>query len=136
VGAELRRHAAGDEGADTTLVVIMAGPRRPGCRRRPSGAARRRWSCDGVTDPRGQVLTTLPFRRASAYASRELAMRDDDSDDRRRTRFTVVAIVDAHPDDITAAWKLAEFPSARRCCAPRRSAGSTSARPTGVVPRG
>ncbi|QJY49845.1 DEAD/DEAH box helicase [Pseudonocardia broussonetiae] len=58
----------------------------------------------------GQVLTTLPFRRASAYASRELAMRDDDTEDRRRTRFTVVTTVDADPDDITAAWELADYP--------------------------
>ena len=42
----------------------------------------------------GQLLTTLPFRRASAYASRELAMRDDDTDERRRTRFTVLTTVE------------------------------------------
>ncbi|WP_219419591.1 DEAD/DEAH box helicase [Pseudonocardia nigra] len=58
----------------------------------------------------GQVLTTLPFRRASAYASREVAMRDDDTDDRRRTRFTVRTTVDSHPNDIIAAWELADFP--------------------------
>jgi ATP-dependent helicase YprA (DUF1998 family) len=58
----------------------------------------------------GQVLTTLPFRRASAYASRELAMRDDDTEDRRRTRFTVVTTVDCDPDDIVEAWELADFP--------------------------
>ena len=29
-------------------------------------------------------------------------MRDDDTDDRRRTRFTVVTTVDAAPTDITA----------------------------------
>ncbi|MGH3901119.1 MAG: hypothetical protein ACRDTA_23295 [Pseudonocardiaceae bacterium] len=34
----------------------------------------------------GQVLTTLPFRRASAYASRELAMRDDDTEDQAFSR--------------------------------------------------
>ena len=58
----------------------------------------------------GQVLTTLPFRKASAYASRELAMRDDDTDDRRKTRFTVRTTVDSSPNDITAAWELADFP--------------------------
>ncbi len=58
----------------------------------------------------GQVLTTLPFRRASAYATRELAMRDDDTEDRRRARFTVVTTVDCNPDDIVDAWELADFP--------------------------
>jgi ATP-dependent helicase YprA (DUF1998 family) len=59
----------------------------------------------------GQVLTTLPFRRASAYASRELAMRDDDSDDRRRAQFTIATTVDADPADIVGrAWELTEFP--------------------------
>ncbi len=58
----------------------------------------------------GQVLTTLPFRRASAYASRELAMRDDDTEDRRRARFIVVTTVDASPNDITEAWELADYP--------------------------
>jgi hypothetical protein len=58
----------------------------------------------------GQVLTTLPFRRASAYASRELAMRDDDTEDRRRTRFTVLTTVDSTPNDIVEAWELADFP--------------------------
>jgi len=50
------------------------------------------------------VLTTLPFRRASAYASREQAMRADDTDERRKTRFVVRTTVDSSPNDITAAW--------------------------------
>ena len=59
----------------------------------------------------GQVLTTLPFRRASAYASRELAMRDDDTDERRRTRFTVLTTVESKRDDIMGtAWELDGYP--------------------------
>jgi hypothetical protein len=57
----------------------------------------------------GQVLRTLPFRKASAYASRELAQRDDDSDDRRRTPFTVITTVDADPADVATAWRLDEY---------------------------
>lgn len=58
----------------------------------------------------GQVLATLPFRRASAYSSREVALRDDDTDDRRRTRFTIVTTVDAEPGDVTDAWELDGYP--------------------------
>ena len=84
----------------------------------------------------GQVLTTLPFRRASAYASRELAMRDDDTDERRRTRFTVLTTVEttrrttswAPPGSSTATR------SAPRCCGRPTSAGSTSARASGAAP--
>lgn len=54
----------------------------------------------------GQVLRSLPFRKASAYASRELAQRDDDTDDRRRTPFTVITTVDADPADVATAWRL------------------------------
>jgi ATP-dependent helicase YprA (DUF1998 family) len=54
----------------------------------------------------GQVLRTLPFRKASAYASRELAQRDEDTDDRRRTPFTVITTVDADPADVATAWGL------------------------------
>ncbi|WP_214370457.1 DEAD/DEAH box helicase [Pseudonocardia sp. H11422] len=68
-----------------------------------------RCGASGAADA-GQVLTTLPFRRASAYSSREMAMRDEDGDDRRRTRFTVVTTVDADAGDITSAWELAEYP--------------------------
>jgi hypothetical protein len=68
-----------------------------------------RCGAGGAADA-GQVLVTLPFRKASAYASRELAMRDDDTDDRRKTRFTVRTTVDSSPNDITAAWELADFP--------------------------
>jgi hypothetical protein len=53
----------------------------------------------------GQVLLTLPFRKASAYASRELAQRDQDTDERHRTAFTVVTTVDADPADVTTAWR-------------------------------
>lgn len=72
-------------------------------------AACPRCGAAGAADA-GQVLTTLPFRRASAYASREIAMRDDDTDDRRRTRFTVRTTVDSSPDDVTAAWELVDVP--------------------------
>jgi hypothetical protein len=58
----------------------------------------------------GQVLTTLPFRGASAYTSRESAMREDDGEDRRKTRFEIVATVDAEPDAIAAAWQLTDYP--------------------------
>jgi DEAD/DEAH box helicase/Helicase conserved C-terminal domain len=86
--------ACGWSGRVTPDAAVVACPR--------CGAA-------GAADA-GQVLTTLPFRRASAYASRELAMRDDDTEDRRRTRFTVVTTVDCSPNDITQAWELADFP--------------------------
>lgn len=75
----------------------------------PAGAACPRCGATGAADA-GQVMTTLPFRRASAYASREQAMRDDDTDERRKTRFVVRTTVDSSPDDITAAWELADFP--------------------------
>ncbi|MDQ2709011.1 MAG: heavy metal resistance protein CzcA [Actinomycetota bacterium] len=72
-----------------------------------AGTACPRCGAVGAADA-GQVLATLPFRRASAYASRELAMRDDDTEDRRKARFTVVATVDA--DHVEGAWELADFP--------------------------
>ena len=84
----------------------------------------------------GQLLTTLPFRRASAYASRELAMRDDDTDERRRTRFTVLTTVDdearrhhAVPPGSSTATR-----SAPRCCGRPTSGGSTSAPASGAAP--
>lgn len=58
----------------------------------------------------GQVLTTVPFRRASAYASRETALREDDGEDRRKARFSVITTVDADPQDISGAWRLREYP--------------------------
>ncbi|MDN5914713.1 MAG: DEAD/DEAH box helicase [Pseudonocardia sp.] len=58
----------------------------------------------------GQVLTTLPFRRASAYVSRERAQREDDGDDRRKARFGIVTTVDADPADIVRAWQLTGYP--------------------------
>ena len=70
-------------------------------------------SCPRCLDPAaadtGQVVRTLPFRKASAYASRELAQRDEDTDERRRTAFTLVATVDADPGDVTAAWGLQNY---------------------------
>ena len=67
-------------------------------------------ACPRCEDPAaadtGQVLRTLPFRKASAYASRELAQRDEDTDDRRRTPFTIVTTVDADPADVATAWGL------------------------------
>jgi ATP-dependent helicase YprA (DUF1998 family) len=69
--------------------------------------------CPRCLDPAaadtGQVLLTLPFRKASAYASRELAQRDEDSDDRRRTSFTILTTVDADPADVTSAWGLDDY---------------------------
>jgi ATP-dependent helicase YprA (DUF1998 family) len=69
--------------------------------------------CPRCEDPAagdtGQILNTLPFRKASAYASRELAQRDDDTDDRRRAVFTVRTTVDADPADVTSAWGLSEY---------------------------
>ena len=58
----------------------------------------------------GQILTTLPFRRASAHTSRERALRDHENEERVRTRFAVLTTVDAEPADITSAWRLAEYP--------------------------
>jgi hypothetical protein len=70
-------------------------------------------ACPRCDDPAaadtGQIVRTLPFRKASAYASRELAQRDEDSDDRRRTSFTVITTVDADPADIAVAWGLEDF---------------------------
>lgn len=70
-------------------------------------------ACPRCADPAaadmGQVIRTLPFRKASAYSSRELAMRDEDRDDRRRTTFDLVATVDADPADIAAAWGLQSY---------------------------
>jgi ATP-dependent helicase YprA (DUF1998 family) len=67
-------------------------------------------ACPRCEDPAaadtGQVLRTLPFRKASAYASRELAQRDEDTDDRRRTPFTIITTVDADPADVATAWGL------------------------------
>ncbi len=58
----------------------------------------------------GQLLTTLPFRRASAHTSRERALRENDDEERVKTRFAVVTTVDAEPGDIAAAWRLKEYP--------------------------
>jgi ATP-dependent helicase YprA (DUF1998 family) len=70
-------------------------------------------ACPRCDDPAaadtGQVVRTLPFRKASAYASRELAQRDEDSDDRRRTSFSVITTVDADPADIAVAWGLEDY---------------------------
>ncbi|MCZ2859984.1 DEAD/DEAH box helicase [Blastococcus sp. VKM Ac-2987] len=70
-------------------------------------------ACPRCDDPAaadtGQIVRTLPFRKASAYASRELAQRDEDSDDRRRTSFTVLTTVDADPADIAVAWGLEDY---------------------------
>ena len=75
-----------------------------------TATACRRCHAPGAADS-GQVFTTLPFRRASAYASRELAMRDDDSDERRRTRFTVLTTVETRAGDIVGtAWELDGYP--------------------------
>ncbi|MCE3554508.1 DEAD/DEAH box helicase [Pseudonocardia sp. RS11V-5] len=74
----------------------------------PAGSCPR---CGAVTAAdAGQVLTTLPFRGASAYTSRESAMREDDGEDRRKTRFEIVTTVDAEPDAIAAAWQLTDYP--------------------------
>ncbi|MFP5021907.1 DEAD/DEAH box helicase [Pseudonocardia phyllosphaerae] len=58
----------------------------------------------------GQVLTTLPFRKASAYSSRERAQRDEDREERRKTRFGILTTVDVDPEDVTSAWRLADYP--------------------------
>jgi len=58
----------------------------------------------------GQISKTLPFRKASAYSSRDRAERADDHDDRKRTVFTLRTTVDADPADISAAWRLEDFP--------------------------
>jgi uncharacterized protein DUF1998 len=48
------------------------------------------------------------MRRVSAVQHRDDAVLDDDSEERVRTRFTVVTGVSVAPQDVVSAWRLAE----------------------------
>lgn len=58
----------------------------------------------------GQVLNTVRFRKASAFASRDGARFGDEDEDRKRQRFTVAAAVDVPQQEITSAWGLRDYP--------------------------
>ncbi len=90
---EWRRFCPSCGWSDTADVAIVACPR---CQ-------------DPAAADTGQVLKVLPFRKASAYASREAAQRDDDLDERRRTQFTIVTTVDADPAAVRSAWGLQNY---------------------------
>lgn len=71
-------------------------------------------SCPRCHDNRaadtGQVLSTVRFRKVSAFASRDGARFGDDDEERRRMRFTVAHAVDVAPQEITRAWGLRDYP--------------------------
>ncbi|WP_424185357.1 DEAD/DEAH box helicase [Actinokineospora sp. G85] len=58
----------------------------------------------------GQVLHAVPFRRVSAFTSRDSTRFGDEDDERKRARFVIQPVVDVADSDIERAWGLADYP--------------------------